>query len=117
MSKYKYICEQCNFNTNSKALWGRHIVTEKHKTGKRKTRSDKKYFGICSFCEYTSPNRTNMKLHILNKHSTTKEKKVGFKFYCKYCDYGGFAKRLYDNHLNTKKHKRIMKIVNSKELI
>ena len=56
-----------------------------------------------------------MKLHILNNHSTKEERKTGFKYYCEYCNYGNFAKTSYDTHLNTKKHKLIVELMNDKE--
>jgi hypothetical protein len=33
------------------------------------------------------------------------EKETGFKFYCKYCDFGVFVESAYKKHLETKKHK------------
>ena len=107
------MCKKCNFNTNNKSLLNRHINTILHQTGKRKTRSDKKWSSCCSHCDYKTSNKTNMKLHALNKHSTKKERKVGFKYYCQYCDCGSFAKSLHDNHIKTKKHKLIMELINS----
>ncbi len=98
--------------TNIKTHFTIHTDTIKHKTGKRKTRSDKKYNGNCKHCEYYTSSKTNMKLHIVNTHCTKEEKKQQFKYYCEYCDYGGFAKSLFDNHLKTKKHKLIMEALN-----
>ena len=111
MAEYKYVCEPCKYKTNYKSQWDKHIETEKHRTGKRKMRSDKKCPDKCPHCDYSNKNNTNMKLHILNKHSTKEERKAGFKYYCEYCDFGNFAKCVYDKHLNSKKHKLIMKIV------
>ncbi len=108
---YKYTCGQCKYNTNYKSQWNKHIDTEKHKTGKRKIRSDKKDPPKCTICNHTSTDITNLKLHILNKHSTIEEKQNKFK----YCDFGSFSKRLYDRHLKTKKHKHIQNILNKKE--
>ncbi len=38
----KYICEKCKFETNYKSNYNKHIRSELHKTGIKKTRSDKK---------------------------------------------------------------------------
>jgi len=111
MSK-KYSCNKCKFYTNYNSLWNRHIKTEKHTTGKRKIRSDRKNPKKCYKCDYVAINNTNMKLHILNNHNTKEERKNGFKCYCQYCDYGTLAKSLYKNHLKTKKHKLIIGLVN-----
>ena len=65
----------------------------------------------CHKCNYVALNNTNIILHILNNHSTIKERENGLKNYCKYCDYGTLAKSLYDNHLETKKHKMMLKLI------
>ena len=106
--KCKYICNKCKFYTNYKSQWNKHIGTGKHKTGKRKPRSDRKN-RKCLKCDYVALNNTNMRLHILNNHSTTEERRTGLLHYCENCDYGTLAKSLYDNHLKTKKHKVMMK--------
>jgi len=63
----------------------------------------------CTKCEYQTINKIMYKQHILNKHATLEEKEIGFKFYCKLCDYGSFFIDLYENHLKSKKHIRITK--------
>jgi len=105
--KYKYNCEQCKFHANYNSTWLKHIETELHKTGKRKTRSDNKISEKCPSCEYTSKSMSNinMRRHILNAHSTREHRKEKFKYYCEYCDFGCFAKPQIDNHNNTQKHK------------
>ena len=111
MVKYKYTCKQCKFNTNYESQWLKHTNTTKHKTGKRKTRSDKIGPIKCTLCKHVSLNNANMKIHVLNNHSSKEERKKGFKYYCKYCDYGSFAKTSYNTHINTKKHKHIVGIL------
>jgi hypothetical protein len=49
---------------------------------------------------------TTLKQHILSKHSSIDEKKKEFKYYCEKCDFGAFAKKLYDQHCKTIKHKQ-----------
>ncbi len=37
-----YICDKCDYKCNFISQWNNHIKTELHKTGKRKTRTNKK---------------------------------------------------------------------------
>lgn len=108
---FKYDCKACNYRTNYISQWNKHIETDLHKTGKRKTRIDKKRVDKCPQCNYTSNGNTNMKQHILNDHGTTDERKNTFKYYCDYCDYGTFAKSLYEKHKQTKKHDNFTKFI------
>jgi len=110
--QFTYNCQSCSFHTNFSSSWAKHIETELHKTGKRKTRSDKVFTGKCPHCDYTSTNNTPLKQHILNEHGDSNERKTKFKYYCEYCDYGTFAKPFYDNHLKTEKHINFIKFVN-----
>ena len=105
--KSNYNCEQCDFHTNANSAWIKHIETELHKTGKRKTRSDKKIVNTCDKCGYksTSNSSLNIRQHILNMHSTIEERIEKFKYYCKKCDYGCFSKPHFENHISTNKHK------------
>jgi hypothetical protein len=99
-------CEKCNKKFTSNAHYLIHCETELHKTGKRKTRTDKKEDLKCNICNlYSTRQPTNMKLHILNNHTSNEEKKNQFKYYCEYCDFGIFSELRYKNHLETKKHK------------
>ncbi len=107
---YKYNCEKCNFHSNYLTSWKNHKETELHKTGKRKTRSDKKS-SKCQQCDYKSTGSTNLKQHVLNEHSNKEERKKGFKYYCEYCDYGTFAISFYNKHLNTDKHSNFIKFI------
>ena len=99
-------CEKCNKTFTSNAHYLIHCETELHKTGKRKVRANKKEEFKCSICKiYTTKQPTNMKLHILNNHSSIEEKKIGFKYYCETCDYGIMNEIKYKIHLDTSKHK------------
>jgi hypothetical protein len=104
--KNKYICEQCKFQTNIKTKWEAHEKTEKHKTGKRKVRSDYEGPHKCDKCNFESENNTNYKQHILNEHSNKEDRERGFKHYCKHCDFGTFAKILFEKHKNSERHKK-----------
>jgi hypothetical protein len=104
---YKFYCEKCDYTCEFKSLYDKHILTEKHITGKRKIRCDKKdepkkY--ICEKCNYNTINIYNYKTHMLNNHSSLEEKKKEFTYYCEACNYGIFNKDNYEKHLLTKKH-------------
>ena len=106
-------CEKCNNTFKSNTHYLIHCETELHKTGKRKTRTDKKEELQCNICNiYKTKQKSTMKLHILNNHSSIEEKKKGFKVYCEVCDYGIDSETKYLHHLETIKHK--MKITNNK---
>lgn len=108
---FKYNCQKCNFHSNYTTSWKNHLKTSLHITGTRKTRSDKKPITKCQQCEYQSTGTTNLKQHNLNEHCTKAERKVGFIYYCEYCDYGTFAKTFYSKHLDTEKHLNFIKFI------
>lgn len=103
---YKYCCEQCEYKCKHESEWLKHCNTEKHKTGIRKKRSDCKEPFKCDKCEYKTKNNTTFKLHKLNEHGSLEERAVGFKFYCKICDFGTFSTDIFNNHNNSDKHKK-----------
>ena len=100
----KFNCDKCDFHTDHKTMWSRHISTELHKTGQKKSRSDKKRPDKCPQCDYTSNRNLNIVQHILNTHATKEERKAKFKYYCEICDFGTFTKRFYDSHIKSQKH-------------
>jgi hypothetical protein len=106
MEEYKYNCNICKFKCNYKSQWEIHIETELHKTGKKKKRSDCKNPYKCEKCNYVTKNIFTFKQHMLNEHSTKKEREEGFKFYCKYCDFGTFSSDLISTHNETEKHRK-----------
>ena len=57
----------------------------------------KKSFG----CE-----KTTYKQHMLNNHSSKKQRSIEFPYYCQSCDFGSFSITCYNKHINTKKHKK-----------
>lgn len=103
---YKYICNSCEFKCNYQSQWNIHIETELHKTGKKKIRSDCKAPFKCNDCNYITKNTITYKKHILNEHANKKEREEGFKYYCKYCDFGTFSNDTIELHYNTDKHKK-----------
>ena len=108
---YKYNCDECRFHCNEEIRWKKHIITELHKTGKRKQRSD--YAGPyeCDICEYKTQNATTFKQHKLNEHADKETREKEFKYYCKICDYGTFAKQLIEKHNGSEKHIRREKYI------
>ena len=104
-NEYKYRCEKCNYYTNAKSGWTKHINSGMHLEGHRATRCDKKLIDKCPKCDYTTKNTIAMDTHILNNHSTNIERKERFKKYCVCCDFGTFSEEHYKKHLETKKHK------------
>ena len=104
--EYKYKCEKCNYNTNIKLSYDRHLKSYFHITGERKIRSDKKNIIYkCECCIYETNNKNNYKTHKLNNHSSNEEKKNFFYNYCEKCNFGCFSNTSYLMHLETKKHK------------
>lgn len=106
-NEYKFNCISCDFHTNHQSRWNQHTATVLHLTGKKKPRSDKKLLDKCPNCNYTAKSNTTLKQHILIKHGTVEDKKKGFSYYCKNCDYGTFAKPSYEKHCETTKHKQM----------
>ena len=107
---YKYVCDKCEYKCNYDSEWLKHCNTELHKTGIRKKRSDIKDPIKCNDCLYSTKNKTMMKQHKLNEHSTKQERKKEFKFYCECCDFGTFSKDLFEKHNNTDKHKNYVNL-------
>ncbi len=118
MEQYKYYCEKCNYYTNIKNSMNLHIKSNLHLTGELGKRNikteDKKKTYKCDKCDFISKNKNNYMVHKLNKHSTTEERKCGYKYYCELCDFGVFSQSLYNKHLETETHKNIIKILSSK---
>ena len=105
MDKIKH-CEKCDKTYQCHAKYLIHCETELHKNGKRKTRTDLKEEFKCSICNiYTTKQPTNMKLHILNNHSSIEDKKKEYTYYCEYCNIGYFIENKFNSHLKTMKHK------------
>jgi hypothetical protein len=104
---YKYKCVQCDFFTNTKQAYERHIDTDKHNAGGIISRSDKKYPDKCESCDYKPTSNRSYNQHKLNFHSSKEERKEKFKYYCEKCDFGTFIEKSYNNHINSEKHNRM----------
>ncbi len=99
----KYKCEKCNYLTNYKSSYDKHLKSELHLFGKRKERSDKKN-KKCEICNYICSTEINLINHKLIYHSTKEERELKYKYYCKKCDYGINNEVIYKKHLECKKH-------------
>ena len=98
--EYKYYCKKCKFGCQYESVWKHHEISTKHK---KMEDDDYKYEPKkCEECNYKTMCGSNLKLHILNNHSTKEERKEGFKYYCEECDYGIFGKKLFEKHLEIK---------------
>lgn len=98
-----YTCEKCNFSTEFKQSYEKHLETTLHKTGKRKIRSDKKILDKCPYCLYTTKDITCMKLHTV-QHLPWKERKKEYKYICEYCEWGGFSISQHEKHITAPRH-------------
>jgi hypothetical protein len=107
--KYKYLCEECNYYTNVKQAYDKHIATEKHLSGGKIKRTDKKYPDKCENCDYEPTSFASYRQHKLIFHLTKEDRKNNFNFYCEKCDFGTFAELLYNNHIKSEKHNRMSK--------
>lgn len=100
MSDKPYNCKRCNVSFQFKYQLNKHNNSKKH--------NQHKVIYNCQRgeCDYYTNNKTNFKMHMLNNHSTTKQKIEGFPFYCRKCDIGCGSKKTYDNHIKSKKHNK-----------
>lgn len=106
--KKVFKCEKCNLIFKFKSLLNQHYETSLHKTGERKTRSDKKDPLVCEICKvFTTKKKNALQSHILNNHKTEKERMKEFDYYCSACRVGFFEKDKdkYENHLTLQRHK------------
>ncbi len=95
-------------STNNEILKPKKRKTRKDKGKKRKvTRKIYK----CDKCGYSTHIKIASTVHYLNYHSTLKERKEKYKFYCKHCNFGSMTKVSYDIHLKTKKHRYMMQLI------
>lgn len=110
MELHKYYCEKCNYGTNIKHCLLQHNETNYHKTG-LKVRKEEKVIYKCELCDYENVNKNNYLTHKLNNHSTKEERKEKFKYYCDKCDFGVFTESMFNQHNETKRHKRLSNII------
>ena len=83
---FSYICENCDFKSNNKSHYNKHLQTNKHKS-------------------YTE-------LQNGYKMDTKTENKTSFSYICEKCDFKSNNKTHYESHLQTKKHKSYVDLQN-----
>ena len=104
----KYICTNCNFETNFASEWLKHIKSQKHeRNGLAKTKK-------CNNCEYEGLTHWNLKMHIMTQHSTIEERSK-HKYYCTNCDQVFFCLIYKEKHINGIVHKN--KVLANQSLI
>jgi hypothetical protein len=104
-----YCCEKCNYSTPYLSRWKSHLESSYHQTGHRKIRKDRQLEEKCKCCEYKTNNITNMKYHYLQTHATEEERLKEYKYYCSSCLFGTFSKSVYEKHIETVRHHKLIK--------
>jgi len=65
----KFICLLCNFSTNNKKDYNRHLLTNKHKINTENENKTYKY--ICECCNYNTNNKYDYNKHLSSiKHNS-----------------------------------------------
>jgi hypothetical protein len=102
--KYKYYCEKCKYGTDIIHSMKSHEQSYIHQNGHKKSRKKIELYK-CEDCEYINNHKYNYISHKLNHHGTKEDREKEFKYYCKLCDTGTYAKEAYDKHMISSKHK------------
>jgi hypothetical protein len=63
MTSYKYNCISCNYNTNHKSNYNKHLLSKKHIENNQKVTN--KY--ICDLCNYETNKKFNYDTHLISK--------------------------------------------------
>ena len=90
-------CEDCNYHTNYKHNYKKHMSTKKHM---KNLNNSIKY--ECKECEYETPVHSNYKRHMSGERHVNDAKK---EFTCEECEYSTHIACNYQKHLTTKKHR------------
>lgn len=99
MSKTKqmYTCETCNYETNRKLNYNRHMVSKKHK----KNIGELSRLHKCELCDYTSKRPFNVKIHM-----KTHDEGRRYKYHCETCNYKAEDIQHIRNHIKRESHKK-----------
>ena len=109
MDNNTFFCEKCNYGTNYKQVYDRHLTSGLHLNGNKTITPRTTITYTCNQCTYfQTKNKYNFMIHTLNHHSTKEQRKEQYKFYCDTCDFGVFSQKLIDNHIKTKKHHNLV---------
>ena len=97
--KEKNKCDVCFINLPSKFKLKQHKL-QKHQSGQKNERRS------CSYCDYTTLNWKDLKIHIDSKHPEHGEK----KYFCDVCGEGYIYEANCHSHKKTKHEKRVCNI-------
>ena len=65
----------------------------------------------CDHCDYITKQTSALRNHYLAKHASEEERVEKYNFYCKYCKIGFMSPKGFANHLESRGHAKIEKIV------
>ena len=89
--QYKFYCESCDYGSNKKINFEKHLLTKKHnaqKCSKKVAKSSPKNY-YCESCDYNTNKKTDFEKHLLTKkHNAQKCDKVAKKSSHFFCDCG-----------------------------
>jgi hypothetical protein len=105
------ICIFCNYNTQLKQNYLKHLTTLKHKNiDKTPKKVSKDYTHTCTICNYSTFHKNDYDKHL----NTSKHKNVEIcnvisemnqlLYTCKHCKYETKNKQHYTSHIKTKRH-------------
>jgi len=102
----KYNCEICQYYTNIKTNYDKHLSSKKHteKSIKNSIKEENNKKFVCEICYYNTCIKYNYDKHLSSKKHKEKEFENNKNFVCEICNYNTSIKRDYNNHLSSKKH-------------
>ncbi len=75
VAQSKYRCGDCNYNTNKKSSWTKHLKTKKHLKNINKVAPNKQLF-VCEVCNKKYKSYVGLWKHKKNKHNGTVENNI-----------------------------------------
>jgi hypothetical protein len=103
-SQYKFYCESCDYGSNKKINFEKHLLTKKHNAQKcsKKVEKSNQYKFYCESCDYNTNKKTDFEKHLLTKkHNAQKSDKVATKSSLFFCDCG----KEYKHQQSLQRHK------------
>ena len=112
-----YNCECCQFITDNKTNFNKHMMTAKHKNlqilqenARNLAKSCLAY--TCDGCQFITDNKTNFNKHMMTaKHKNLQilqEKSNNFGYACECCDFITDNKTKFNKHMLNSKHKNVV---------
>ena len=89
--KMKFFCKYCNYHSNIKCNYEKHLVTYKHHKNKK---------------NHVKKHENHVKLH--ENHVKLHEKRIKYK--CNCCNFITINKGDYTRHLKSKRHQDIINL-------